>query len=372
MRKSRVFLLSTIVLAAVGAQCPKPASWQAPLSFPSVYPQDGQTFQKNEGGGGEIIVSGDYGGVFPVEARWLGGAWTIVDPSPAGGRFSGALSVGSFGRGLLEIRAQDGAVLYAINNVGVGDIYALEGQSNAVMLGETPRISITGAFTLPVKVAPGAVSLFKQANDSLWRYDPPATYGHGSIWPLLADKITLATGIPVGFVAVAEGATTLVHPQAQWAQGSFLWNRMINNIHVATADEGCVRAILSQRGEGDAANGVSYNVYKEAIFDFAAGMQSELSCPTPLVVGQVGHYHQDNEPPEAYIERESRLQAVRSAQIDAASEDEVILPGPYTADLPTIIGGHFGDGAIPELAARWCESLEIFYGGTGSLNCRDE
>jgi hypothetical protein len=243
------------------------------------------------------------------------------------------------------VRIQGGPTLYEIPDVGVGDVFAIAGQSNAVMFTESLRTSTQISSTLPLQLA--EPDLFK------WTADPLHLDSHisGSVWPLLADEITEQTGIPVMFVAAAENATGLVDPP-DWVIDGFYWNRLIQNISVATADQMCIRALLWFQGETDALNEVSYGDYKTALGGLALALQAEMSCPVPFVAGVIG---------TTLNASEAALVPIREAQRDAALELLDVLPGPETSDLPTRDGIHFGDAAVPSLLQRWCLALAPLY-----------
>jgi hypothetical protein len=327
---------------------PTDAGIASPLTRPAEYPQDGQVHQQI-GGVADIPIRGFYDAAsFPsaaIEAQWGGGAWTVIDATPDAGVFEGRLSGMPVGWNRLVVRIQGGPVLYDIPDVGVGDVFVIAGQSNAVMLTQTLRTSVHKSSTLSLVPPPGR--LFTHTADPL--HDPAQNWG--SVWPLLADAISASTGVPVMFVATAEPATGLVTPP-EW-QG-FYWNRMIQNVSVATSGQMCVRAVLWHQGERDALMGVSTSAYRAALESFAERLQRYMSCRTPVVSAVIG--------PFAALSAE-RLEAIRRAQRDAALSSSVILPGPETADLPTIDGLHFGDAAVPDLLERWCSSLASFYTG---------
>jgi hypothetical protein len=342
------------------AQSCEPAG-DPPLPMPDAAPLDGQTFQR-DGASGEIPISlpvaQQHGGVW---ARVGGGPWQIIDADLGDGRADGVLTGVPVGRHAVEVRHSGGDLLWTATDVGVGDVYVLWGQSNMIMRGATRSATQTGARVLPVRIAAQAPTLFKPAVDSLW-YSDPNPVPDGSAWPLVADAITASAGIPIGYVAVAQGATRLaVNPH--WAVGRNPWNRMIGNTGVATAGTMRVRAVLGHQGEADAAHGASYAVYKDALCAFGTALAGEFSGLEAFVVAQIGAF-----PTASPV----ALEAVRQAQRDAALECPPITAGPVTVDLPIDATGHFGDAAIPELAARWCEALAPLYADTAPLDCRSD
>jgi hypothetical protein len=338
-------------IAAAGA-CYTPA-----IPTPGVVPQSGQTFQRDGSAGGVVIRLPCDDPLTWAAARWDDEPWVLVDSDTSDGRIEGVLPGVPVGRHRIQVQTFSGLV-HEAHDVGVGDVFPLLGQSNMMMQGIQIRASLSGGYVLPVQVAGGAPSLFEPAIDSLWF--PACTSWCGSAWPLVADLVTTATGIPVGFVALAEGGTGLVAP-ADWAPGGGLWARAVQNVRVATGSTMQVRAVLWHQGEADAINGVEASAYRQALCAFAASLASELSG-APLVAGVIGRFP---------FAPEAQLAAIRQAQQDAAQSCPAVRAGPWTEDLPVNQWGHFGDAAIPELAARWCEALTPLYAAEGhTLACR--
>jgi hypothetical protein len=327
------------------------------LPTPTVVPQTGQTFQR-DGVAGDVVIR------LPCDdpltwaaARWDDEPWRLVDTDTSDGRVEGVLPGVPIGRHRIQVMTFSGLVHEALD-VGVGDVLALLGQSNMMMQGAQVNASQTGAHVLPVRLAAGAPSLFKPAVDSLWY--PEITGWHGSVWPAVADRITAATGIPIGFVALAEGATGLVVP-AEWAPGGSLWSRAVQNVRVATGSTMRARAVLWHQGETDAMNGVGEEAYGEALCALAASLAGETS-DAPFVVGVIGRFP---------FATDAHLAAIRRAQQDAPQACPGVRAGPSTEDLPVNGWGHFSDAALPELAARWCEALAPLYAAEGyTISCR--
>lgn len=314
-----------------------------PIPLAAVYPQEGQVFQREASGRADVVIAHPPVAGSTVAARYDGAPWQVVETWAANG-ISGVLRDVPAGWHRVEVQVKGvPGLLFAVDAVGVGDLFVLDGQSNMIMQGETPRVSRLGARVLPRRLASDAASLFKPANDSLWT----PTGRHGSVWPLVADAITAGAGVPVGFVAVAEGATGLVDPP-HWAPGGFFWDRMITNVRTATAGTGRVAAVLKDQGETDANQAVSYAAFKAALCGYPDALAAALGAPAPLVVAQTGLHP---------AVPDAQLQLIRDAQRDAALECRGVHGGFETTDLPRNDSGHYADAAIPDLARRWCEAI---------------
>lgn len=274
------------------------------------------------------------------EARFNGGVWTAL--AWTDGHAVGTLREQPVGRGPVEIRRDQAPPFTRIPDVGVGDIFVLAGQSNMVMYAQTERTSTSRSSTMPPEPRPEG-----------WivpTADPLHRYPGGSIWPPFADHLE-AAGIPVMFIAVAEGSTGLVD-EPDWAVGGDLWARMLRHVDRGTSGANCVRAVLWHQGENDAYNKVSGSVYEAHLAGFAEALQAPWSCPVPLVAGIIGRVKGADA---------DALEAIREAQRNAIAGSHLILAGPETADLPTYDGVHFGDAAVPTLLARWCRAVAPLY-----------
>lgn len=314
-----------------------------PIPLATRYPQTGQIFQRDAADLADVVIAHPPVAGSTVAARYDGAPWQVVETWAANG-IAGALRNVPAGWHRIEVQVKGvPGLLFAVEAVGVGDLFVLDGQSNMIMQGETPRVSLLGAHVLPRRLADGVTSLFKPANDSLWT---PAGR-HGSVWPLVADAVTAGTGVPVGFVAVAEGATGLVDPP-DWAAGGFFWDRMIHNVRTATGGAGRVAAVLKDQGETDANHAVSYGAFKAALCGYPDALAAALGAPVPLVVAQTGLYP---------AVPDAQLQPIRDAQRDAALECPGVHGGFETTDLPRNDSGHYADAAIPALARRWCQAI---------------
>lgn len=338
---------------------PWPPLDAAPLAMPAEFPP-AHFVAARTNGVGDIPVFGTCSEASAVvEARWNGGAWAPLGPCTSG-RYNGLLRGQPAGSGTLEVRSASGDVARTVPDVGVGDVFVVAGQSNAVGFTSSLRGSVhPWASVLSLEVFP-AGSAFRHADDplhlgSLW---------FGSAWPVFMDEWLERTGVPVMMIMTAQGGTGLVSPD-HWRVNGDRFKRTVNNIFVGTGRENRVTAVLYHQGEADAYNGVFYADYKAALMIFADALVAKLAAPAPLVVAQIGPA------PGVY---EAKLLRIRLAQQDAAAESPNILPGPCFADwVGEALRVHYSDldtegpdgpGGEPGIVpARWLASVRHLIGG---------
>ncbi|WP_165372196.1 sialate O-acetylesterase [Emticicia agri] len=194
------------------------------------HPMERMVFQRNNSNQGTITIAGTYlSEVDRIEARvvpkWVGSGtstnWIVIQNNPSNGYFSGTLTVQA-GWYQLEVNAfknnnlVDGKI---IQRVGVGEVFAIAGQSNAqggagVSTSATDdrvsTIDFTDAYSdynrLPVGFS-------KLEGDSTamgpFHYVPWA-------WGRLGDLLVQKLNVPVLFYGAAHGGTS----STQWGNSS--------------------------------------------------------------------------------------------------------------------------------------------------------
>lgn len=218
---------------------------------------------------------------------------------------------------------------YTVPNVGVGDVYVIAGQSNAMGMGRHYQMYIS---TLGFRAGMFTKSGWLELADPVGK----SADGHakGSQWPLLATYI-LEYGVPVAFIPTAQGGTSI----SQWQPGSNLFNRVSNLLSSLPAPY--ARAILWQQGEADV------NMAKRTYANYLEVMEDawHTSFNTPLFA--------------AYLYNNARV----NAGIDTAiSERAYILPGADLRDMPRDNGAHYTTDANLALEAwRWYVALSDYY-----------
>lgn len=316
-------------------------------------PLNYQTYQRDGTGRADIRVSGTYtGGPTAIEARFDGGPWSTVDPSPSGGMFNGTLSRQT-GQGSLDVRfGNDTTVTASVSHVGIGDVFLVAGQSNASGRGTNPQAYAHTSLK---------ASMYRQ--DGRWAElsDPTdSNDGAGSPWPLLATLHMADQGVPVAFVTTADGGTGLVAPDADWSKNGAQYPGFITTVKSSGIND--ARAILWHQGEKDARNSVSQADYQTALSNMLDNMQADLGgdfADLQLVCAQIGMFAGRTA---------AQLDAIRLAQVNRWDNDADILAGPVLHDVTSADGVHFRtDAQLQTLAGRWWRALKYhFYGGTES------
>jgi hypothetical protein len=321
-------------------------------------PVDFQVFQRDAGGSASMTVAGTYrlpdGHAAPsaVEARWRGGPWTVIDSNPSAGRFAGALD-GSAGQGTLEVRfANDTAVAASRLSVGVGDVFVVAGQSNAVGFGWEGQV-----YERPEAAPDLKASMLSP--DLRWsELEDPVGGGGGSVWPLVATEVLADQGVPVAFVATAVGGTSIM----QWQPGLWKYYGSMSDRINALGGPGSVRAVLFWQGETDAVNGMSRVEYRSRLEQFADSVWADFGVE--VVAAQIGEVGVAGD----------LIDPIRQAQQEVWDAGGRVLRGPvlYDVDLSDdAFKGKVGDGThffstadIRVAADRWWAALDtLFYGG---------
>lgn len=299
----------------------------------------------------DIHIEGTYTGEpASIEASWNGGAYQVITISPSQGIYAGTLAGQPAGQGSLMVRfagRPDTAV--AVDTVGIGDIFIVAGQSNAVGHAKTlQQYESTGGIT---------ATLF--GNDDMWKEltDPyDSAYNQvdsasadrspgGSFVPRVASAIVAQERVPVAFVPTARGGTVI----EWWQPGTPLYESMKRRI---AAVGGTVRAVLWFQGEGDAGRGTSYDTYTEHMDTMIHQLTTDFPG-TRIMVGQIGQARYS----------EKNLNAIRQAQSDLWGNNPHVLVGPTTKDIDLHDEGgdgiHFSsDADMTEFANRWWQQLQ--------------
>src|SRR3990172_3976265 len=320
-----------------------------------------QIFQRDGSDLADIPISGTYvGSPAAIEADFAGGGWATIDAAPAGGVFSGTLSAQAAGQGTLSVRFTDDiGITDNRNNVGIGDVFVVAGQSNA-----TGKANANTSYSHATLRA----AMFRQ--DDIWAEltdpcDSEAAAG-GSVWPLVATYLMAKTGFPVAFITTANIGHALVASPAQWAPGNTAYNDCIQTTDNSGVNS--ARAILWLQGETDVNDGIATATYEAALTAMLDGLQAGCAAlaTTPLICAQIG-YKTLNSPTR------ENLDAIREAHTNLWAADADVYRGPVTYDIgPLADGVHFGStsgsvtGAMAAaqmatLALRWWQIIDALY-----------
>lgn len=327
---------------------------KAPTAIAVASPYTLKIFQRDANGKADIPITGTYTGTpTSIEASFNGGSYATIVASPSGGTYSGTLTNQNAGQGTLTVRfTNDTSINISVNNILIGDIFVVAGQSNAEGRG-TNNQSYSNASLNAV--------VFRK-NSSQWGNltDPSGSgvLAAGSAWPLLATQLLADLNVPVGFITTADGGTGLVNP-TDWSKsaGGASYTACIATINTASVN--AVKAVLWYQGETDAGNGTARTTYSNALTTLASDFSTDIPGNPVLVAGQTG-------PAGGAVGATTQhLDAIRLAQ----SDDWGISTqaGPVMYDI-------LGDGLhfisntdLTTFAHRWWIVLKgIFYGGSFS------
>lgn len=292
---------------------------------------------------GDIPISGTCGyHTTELEASFNGGAYQTI-ATAEDGAFSGVLSGQAQGQGTLVVRSVTAraATAQSIAYVGIGDIFSVLGQSNAV--GLTGNLQQYSHPTLKA-------CCFDRVTLTWGEYTTSANSA-GSVWPLVASLHMAATGVPVGFSNSAVNSTSVTH----WQPDQASYTNMLARIE---ALGGSIRAGLYWQGERDSGDAMSRNDYATNLSAIADDFGPRYDVP--LIVANMGN--------EA-LSTAANIDAIRLAQLDVWESEPVnVAPGPSLYDvLLAHDGTHFYDDAdLATAAARWWAAINAgVFGGSG-------
>lgn len=309
-----------------------------------------QTIQRDGSNQADIVISGTYDGVAPtaIQARWNGGAWTTIDNAPAGGTWGGTLSNQSAGQGTLEVRPTDDLLaVYAVDYVGIGDVFVIAGQSNASGAGDNNQ-SYSHA-TLKATLFGNNYqwkNLVDPTDSSAGQVDAVSNDGAnpgGSYWPLIATSFLADQGVPIAFVPCALWGSPIVDwlPGADHQDRSTLYGSMVYR----ALQVGGIKAVLWHQGENDAAIGTSEADYNTRLDTIANAIAADLGCV--IMPCKIHNITADET-------------AVNAAIATAWGDNANVAAGPDLSDLTTSpVNNHFTTNAhLATVAGRWWPAMQ--------------
>lgn len=341
-----------------------PGTDSVTITAPAQY----RVFQRS-GSTADIPISGTYSGTpTSIEARFNGGAWTVIDAAPSGGTFSGTLSAQSQGQGAVEVRfSNDTGITDSRADIGIGDIFVIAGQSNASGRGTNNQAYSHATLKATLfRNSDAWANLTDPSDSNAGQIDSVSSDADaaGSPWPLLATQFMADQAVPCAFVPCAKGSTAI----SQWARNgadpddpATLYGSMLRRI---TAVGGAIKAVLWHQGESDVNSQQSRAAHNAALDQLAADLGTDVGAGTKLVVAQIGYKTTGGLSGDTL---RNALDAVRAAQRDGWLDNAGILAGPATYDIgPLADGVHFQANAeLQALADRWWLALDQhFYGGS--------
>tara|TARA_B110000285_G_scaffold161738_1_gene180657 strand:+ start:299 stop:6547 length:6249 start_codon:yes stop_codon:yes gene_type:complete len=285
-----------------------------------------------------------------IKARHATGittAWQTIATSPVD-TFSGALTnVAAGGWYSVEVRSivsEAPVNTVTIDKVGVGDIYVIAGQSNSANYGSP---AATPADDRVVARTSASANTWAIAADPL----PVAQGSGGSAWSRLGDLLVEAENVPVGFLSVGAGGSSVT----TWVPGQTNYiNRLKPAIESFPVDG--FRAVLWHQGEKDSADpGLSAATYEGHLNSMIAASRTDAGWSVPWYIAEASFAGRT-------LEKEDRITAGQRAAVHG---DPLIFLGPSTDEfhLEDANGGkltdgvHFNAAGLLDHATQWSEIL---------------
>jgi sialate O-acetylesterase len=269
-----------------------------------------QVVQRGADGRGVVHVSGT-APVGSVELRYVpGGSWTKM-AGAQGGQWSGELTgIPAGGPYKVEVRA--GGATAVIDDVYVGDLWILAGQSNMEGVGDLadvqkpdPMVHTFDMFdqwaiaTEPLHNLPGAVDrvhwrknpqgeLERLTGEALATFNANRKKGAGLGLPFAVEMVR-RTGIPVGLVPCAHGGTSMDQwsPALKDKAGDSLYGAMLRRFHEVG---GHVTGVLWYQGESDA-NPKAAPLFQDKFEKFVVAVRDDFGQPNmPFYYVQIGRH----------------------------------------------------------------------------------
>ena len=355
-------------------------AWLLPLSLfgaaelKLTSPTDYQVFQRQARNEGRLTIAGsrhDADGA-QLEIRltdsqgkgeWRRGEAGLAETfkldwaAPAGGWYRLETRLSKEGKTLAE---------QAVEHVGVGEIFLVAGQSNSANHGEEKQA-----------VKSGLVSSF---DGEIWHlaHDPQrgASGTGGSFMPPLGDALAAKLGVPIGFIPIGIGATSV----REWLPAGVPFPAPPTIIsRVTKRDDGSweckgaayanlvarekqfgphgFRAVLWHQGESDANQKDSTrtlpgNLYQEYLTRIIRDSNQTAGWPIPWFVAQVS-YHVPGD--EASADIRDAQAALWKAGLALTGPDSDALKSAWRQNSGK--GVHFSGPGLREHAARWADCI---------------
>lgn len=291
-----------------------------------------------------------------LETEWrpvathIDGTWETSLRIPAGGLYR-------IDTGLMEGPLEWGTHGDSIHHVGVGDLWAVAGQSNAAGYGRGPVHD------------PPELGLAVLRNDGRWDLAThPLNDTRDSIRPNLervnpghspalafARRLRQQLGHPIGLLPTALGGSALASWNPVENPSAFLYANLIDCV---AAVGGRIRGMVWYQGETDATSERA-PTYDRRFREFIERLRHDLGAPSlPVVTTQINRIHLQAEDREIDL----AWSIVREAQRRTARElDGVAVVGTLDLTLSDLI--HTSPQSNLVLGQRWADAaLAVAYG----------
>jgi hypothetical protein len=360
------FLFSLLALAPLSL-------WGVP-EIKLTSPTDYQVTQRQTRAEGRLTIAGERKDALgtQIEFRLLDaqgkGAWRRLDAGTEA-TFSVTIVAAAGGWYRCEARlTKDGKAVAetSVAHVGIGEIFLVAGQSNSANHGEEKQT-----------VKSGLVASFDRLN---WHAgdDPQrgASGNGGSFMPPLGDALALKFGVPIGFIPIGIGATsvrewlpagipfpappTLVYrvrqlPDGLWESNGVAYEHLVSRLK-QFGPRG-FRAVLWHQGESDAnqkdpTRTLPGSLYQEHLGRIIRDSRQAAGWEAPWFVAQVS-YHVPGDEASADI-REAQAALWKSGLALAGPDSDALKGGLRERGGK---GVHFSGPGLREHAARWAERI---------------
>ncbi|MGI9427737.1 MAG: sialate O-acetylesterase [Bythopirellula sp.] len=309
-------------------------------------------FQRDSQNRASVPVSGLVAaGITSIEARatprdgqGTSTQWQVIDASLGDGSYAGELTLDG-GWYDLQVRSLNGNSVVeqrSVERVGVGEVLVIAGQSNSANYGNPALAAVED------RVSAFDLNRWQHADDP----QPIATSSGGSPWPALGDALVAELNVPIGFVTVGWGGTSV----AQWLPGAGgpdpqgpLYDRLRDALQALGPDG--ARAVLWHQGESDNSANTSTSDYQQRLENIIAQSRSDAGFAIPWGIAQASFISLSNPTDLNIID----------AQAAVANNDPLNFVGAATDDLGGPAwrwdGIHFNEPGLREHAERWFDQL---------------
>ncbi len=308
-------ILAALAIASVGSPATaQPGAPPTPPTLKLAEPSASRVYQRETNGLAEIpvVLEGAKDGQKLMDVTISGGNAPLstvrfVDGKivgvPTGGPYTISAQVQTQGRGIENLN---------VNDVYVGDLWVLSGQSNMEGVGNL----IDVAPPHPRVMMLGMDGRWKPAEEPLhWLLDSPDPVHSGDpktrearaerahktrrrgagLGLPFASALTDATGVPIGLVICAHGGTSMDQwdPSKKDQGGQSLYGSMLRQFKLAG---GKVRGLLWYQGESDAHPGAAEQ-YGHKFAHFIEAVRSDFGQPElPFYFVQIGRFVHGGDP----------------------------------------------------------------------------